>query len=299
MPLNIDTNEAVQLAGSAAVVGTGVALGTITAPAAGLVLGVRLLDALLSGNDETTQATQADAHSSVYGAQHPQQWVIGDSVRVGGYIPLQRVSPGGKRLDLVCVLSEGSLAIPTGRTTYIWLNGYREELAKQTGGWYEPVASSRWAGGVRVYFNFEADGTDGQEFIDAPGVETGEWKIGFLRNESWAHVILNDSDEGIDGNINNKANKPRLDGPPTLSFEGIQGIELPDHTGGDRERSADITRVANWLLLDRLGLSASDIDATTADAALTYTEDNNSETVTGTGDQPPSLTFNKLSLIHI
>ena len=291
MPLGIDKEEALQLGGTAAIVGTGLALGTITLPAAGVVLGVRLLDALLSGNEETTQASQEDAHSSVYGAQHPLQWVIGDYVRVGGYIPIRRVSPGGKRLDLACVLSEGSLAIPAGRNPYIWLNGYRVRLILTPGGWYEPVGGSIWAGGVRVYFNFAADGTQGTEFINAPGVLENEWRIGYLRNESWAHVILNDSNPGIAGNVNNKEGKPRLDGPPTLSFEGLQGIALPDHTGGNRQRSADITRVANWLLLDRMGLDPSEIDAVTAAAALAYTVANSRATVTSVGDH--SLSFDR------
>lgn len=170
----------------------------------------------------------------------------------------------------------------------IFINGERILLVKRrpaTGSHrdhYEP-ASGPHAGAIRVYWNraSQSNITRGRELREWMAQDSDDYpdysdQWGFdhkLTGITWAHVILNYSEEGIRGNSYNSQSKKRtgITSVPTISFEykGLRHLTAADGTTdpNDDPSSGNPARVLAYLATKLWGLNRTILDATAQAAA--------------------------------
>ncbi len=233
---NITGDEARGLGLQGGLLGAAYAAGAVTPAGALMTFGLGVLSALSTPPKRATTQGRPVPVQAEMAASVERQWVIGKGVRVGGQIVYAFQATRRKnRVDLAIVLSEESLKTPDPKgNTYIWVDGERVKLEYQSKGWWEPVSNkdgnSPWAGGIRAYLNFKADGAEGydlqqltrhvpmsesdrtkrgrgQGIFQMTELEEGEqeWtKSHQLKGVSWAHIAIDISASGLgrDNSIN-------------------------------------------------------------------------------------------------
>ena len=141
-------------------------------------------------------------------------------------------------------------------------------------------------GCVRIHMNTLADGTEGWELHNWAAEEPDGWDDGSqgnwqnpwdfathkLMGISWAHVILNFTEQGIRGNRWSPTKRRTISGitsKPTVSIQVPRGRSLTDEVDANAEvGSNNSAKAALWVLRTMVGLDNQYIDTDYASRAI-------------------------------